>query len=65
MGCTIADKFAGQYKEYGYEPGLPEWHLQKGIVSYGNTARTRRLMHKLLNGEDIVVSVVGGSITWG
>lgn len=49
----------------GYAPALPEHWLRKGIVSYGDARRMRRVVGKLLRGEAVTVAVVGGSISWG
>lgn len=49
----------------GWAPLLGERQISKGILTYGDTARTRRLAAKLLRGEPITAAVVGGSITWG
>jgi hypothetical protein len=44
---------------------LPRYWLQKGIVSYGDMLRPRALMNKVLNGQGVTISVLGGSISWG
>ena len=38
-----------------WEPSLPERELQKGVVSYGDLARMRRFVHKLLAGQAVTV----------
>ena len=66
VGSTAEAAFSGAYtQQWGYAPSLTEGHLQKGIVSHGAPARTRRLLRRLLAGESITVAVVGGSVTWG
>ena len=62
----LANAFPGAFVEWSeYSASLPEAHLDKGIVSSGATARTRRLVHRLLAGEQLKVAALGGSVTWG
>lgn len=48
----------------GYQPDLPRRMLQRGVVSYGESARARRALAKLLRGEAISIALLGGSSTW-
>jgi hypothetical protein len=38
-----------------FEPSLPCWVLQKGLVSLGDMCRFRRFFHKLLTGQPVTV----------
>ena len=49
----------------GYAPALPYHAVGKGIVSYGDTRRLRRVMAALLSGQAVSAATVGGSITFG
>jgi hypothetical protein len=48
-----------------YTPTLPAHVLERGIVSYGDPARTRRLAQKLAAGGPLAYAALGGSITSG
>ncbi|KAL3149582.1 hypothetical protein ABBQ32_002354 [Trebouxia sp. C0010 RCD-2024] len=50
---------------YAYETALPEDLLQRGIGPLGDTKRLLKLFHKLLTGQPISISFIGGSITEG
>jgi hypothetical protein len=46
-------------------PTAPKWAVAKGIHSVGSMRRIRRLAGKLLLGDNVTVSVAGGSISRG
>ena len=48
-----------------YAPTLPPHVLERGIVSYGDPARARRLAQKLAAGGPLAYAALGGSITNG
>ncbi|KAL3132821.1 hypothetical protein ABBQ38_006746 [Trebouxia sp. C0009 RCD-2024] len=50
---------------YAYETALPEHILQRGIGPPGDFTRLLKLFHKLLRGEPVSISFIGGSITEG
>lgn len=45
----------------------PGWALGKGVQTMGNMLRIRQFAGKLLRGENVTVSVAGGSVSrgWG
>lgn len=49
----------------GGKPFLPVDALRRGTASYGSGQRMERLGQKLLAGEPVTVTFLGGSITWG
>ncbi|PRW51157.1 hypothetical protein C2E21_5422 [Chlorella sorokiniana] len=60
-----------QYKQdivqrlWQYQPFLSQRSLRRGLYSLGDPARMRRFVHKLLSGDQISVSTLGGSVTAG
>lgn len=48
-----------------YTPFLSQRSLRRGLYSIGDPARMRRFVHKLLSGDPISVSTLGGSVTAG
>ena len=50
----LADALAA-LQRVPWEPSLPENELQKGVMSYGDPARMRRFVHKLLAGQPVTV----------
>ncbi|PRW59533.1 hypothetical protein C2E21_1609 [Chlorella sorokiniana] len=47
-----------------YKPALNRRQLSRGIVSQGSRARARRALARLLQGESLSVTVLGGSCTY-
>jgi hypothetical protein len=43
----------------------PSWALARGVQTGGSTLRMRRFVSKLLRGDNVTVSVAGGSISRG
>ena len=48
-----------------WAPMLTEVELRRGLDYYGSGVRMRQVAHKLLSGQPILVTVLGGSITAG
>ncbi|KAI7846460.1 hypothetical protein COHA_000070 [Chlorella ohadii] len=48
-----------------YQPFLSQRSLRRGLYSLGDPARMRRFVHKLLSGDPVSVSMLGGSVTAG
>lgn len=49
----------------GGKPFLPVDALQRGTSNFGSGQRMERLGQKLLAGQPVTVTFLGGSITWG
>jgi hypothetical protein len=44
---------------------LPPSAIERGTSNYGTGLRMERLGQKLLQGQSVTVTFLGGSITWG
>ncbi|KAL4442767.1 hypothetical protein ABPG77_006761 [Micractinium sp. CCAP 211/92] len=48
-----------------HQPFLLQRSLERGLFSLGDRARMRRFAHKLLSGQPVLVTALGGSVTSG
>lgn len=51
--------------KYAVESGVTREMLERSLLSKGNLARLARVFRKALNGEKILIGMIGGSLTQG
>lgn len=50
---------------FQHDMGLPEERLRRSVSFAGDPERLHRVLHKLIRGDAITISTVGGSVTGG
>ncbi|KAK9823328.1 hypothetical protein WJX72_001962 [[Myrmecia] bisecta] len=50
---------------FEYSTALTEQMLRRGVSTLGDASRLRRAMHKLVSGQPVGVTVIGGSVSEG
>ena len=66
LSSSSSVQISEQYlRVHSYNPGLTQAQVQRGIAYAGANLRLRKVVEKLLKGDQVSIGVIGGSISWG